>query len=178
MNWKENEFYPMKNFEEYYEINTNGDIRSFDRRVKMFGGFTRVMKGRIRRTYISNGYVKIDLTVEGKVYRTSLHRLVALQFIPNPENKSEVNHKDGNKLNNHVSNLEWVTTRENELHAYKTGLKGTGEKHPNTFFKDEDIIAIRQLASQGISKKVIARLYNTRIDNIYRYVNKTRWTHL
>ena len=57
-------------------------------------------------------------------YRTyKIHRLVAENFIPNPENKKEVNHIDGNKHNNHVSNLEWVTTSENRLHAFRTGLQ-------------------------------------------------------
>jgi hypothetical protein len=65
-----------------------------------------------------NGYFRIRLN--GKKY--SIHRLIAETFIPNPDNKPEVNHKDGNKLNNHISNLEWVTHSENTKHAFKMGL--------------------------------------------------------
>ena len=74
--------------------------------------------------------------VDGKTVK--VHRLVAKSYIPNPQNKPEVNHKDGNKQNNHVSNLEWVTSSENGLHSYKLGLskkehllKRTGINNPN-----------------------------------------------
>ena len=65
------------------------------------------------------GYLGVMLHKNGNVKRYQIHRLVANAFIPNIENKKEVNHKDGNKLNNHVDNLEWVTRSENILHSYK-----------------------------------------------------------
>ena len=69
-----------------------------------------------------NGYKYIGLTINNKHVNKSIHRLVAENFIPNPENKPEVNHKDGNKLNNDFSNLEWVTSKENQAHAIENGL--------------------------------------------------------
>lgn len=68
------------------------------------------------------GYVYVCLFKNNRQKTFRVNRLVALMFIPNPENKPEVNHKDGNKLNNCVSNLEWNTTKENIEHAYRTGL--------------------------------------------------------
>lgn len=65
----------------------------------------------------------VSLCKESKVFNASIHRLVAKAFIPNPDQKDTINHVDGNKLNNDISNLEWSTQGENNLHAYKTGLK-------------------------------------------------------
>ena len=68
-----------------------------------------------------NGY----LTILFGDSRLHVHQLVAKQFLPNPDNRTQVNHKDGNKLNNHVDNLEWATNGENQIHAYQTGLQTT-----------------------------------------------------
>lgn len=69
-----------------------------------------------------NGYLYINLRIDMMTVREYIHRLVAETFIPNPENKPAVNHIDGNKLNNDVNNLEWVTYKENAIHALRTGL--------------------------------------------------------
>lgn len=70
----------------------------------------------------SNGYFFVNLTYKKEIKNEPAHRIIAVSFIPNPENKPQVNHKDGNKLNNHVSNLEWCTRSENMKHAFKLGL--------------------------------------------------------
>ena len=78
----------------------------------------------------SNGYIICDLCKNGKVNTKHIHRLVAEAFIPNPNNYLEVNHKDGNKTNNCVNNLEWCSKKQNMEHAVKTGLIKTGVNHP------------------------------------------------
>lgn len=70
----------------------------------------------------TRGYMKVNLKVEGKSISRLVHRLVATEFIPNPEGKPEVNHKNGIHDDNRLSNLEWVTSEENNRHAYETGL--------------------------------------------------------
>lgn len=93
-----------------YEISTDGRAYSCKRDL-------------IMKPFLDEwGYQRISLHKNGKRNDVSIHRLVAEAFIPNPENKPEVNHKDGNKLNNNVNNLEWCTHSENILHACRTGL--------------------------------------------------------
>lgn len=79
------------------------------------------------RAINKKGYVKVSLITSHRKRKSfSLHRLVALAHIPNPENKPEVNHNDGDKLNNHKSNLSWATPQENTEHAIKLGLRYPG----------------------------------------------------
>lgn len=93
------------------------------------------------------GYVLISLTYDGKEKRRQLHRLVALAWIPNPDNLPQVNHKDGDKKNNRVSNLEWCTNLQNMQHAWSTGLMSnvTGGIPPVTYglIPDEHVREIR-----------------------------------
>jgi len=76
----------------------------------------------IREPSLNKGYPSICLRINKKTINKRIHRLVAEAFIPNPDNKKTINHIDGNKQNNHVSNLEWCTQKENVQHAYRIGL--------------------------------------------------------
>lgn len=100
----------LKGFEEYYSITEDGRI--FSKRSQRF----------LKASLKENGYVYIELNIEGDVYYKRVHRLVAETYIPNPDNKLMVNHKDGNKSNNHFTNLEWVSGSENNIHAIENGL--------------------------------------------------------
>lgn len=117
--WKD-----IPGYEGYYQVSNFGQVRSVDReRIDKLGRRLHV-KGKVRKLATSqDGYLEVDLNCNGIVKYMRVHRLVAITFIPNPENKPEVNHKDGDKKNNRMSNLEWVTTTENIRHAIQTGLK-------------------------------------------------------
>ena len=86
---------------------------------KVFGCTGRELK----QETTNRGYKRLSLSINGKHERWSVHRLVALLFIPNPEQKLQVNHIDGNKENNNVNNLEWCSASENCKHAFRIGLK-------------------------------------------------------
>ena len=102
---------PVIGYENYYEVSNFGRVR-------------RIQTGRILKGSTDyDGYSLVGLYLNQKVRMFRRHRLVAQAFIPNPDNKSEVNHIDGDKLNNFVGNLEWVSCQENIQHAWRTGLR-------------------------------------------------------
>jgi len=125
-----------------------------------------------------NGYCQISLCHNGKYAMYSIHRSVALAFIPNPENKPEVNHKDGDKQNNHVDNLEWATESENIKHAWDTGLckPKNGVDNGNSVLTEKEVLEIR--AIKGMTKRDIAKLYNIGEAAVGKIINRQRWNHI
>lgn len=157
----------IKGYEDLYLISKTGRIFSkITNRYKVFNKSTK--------------YLRIDLYKNGKVKWFSIHRLVALNFIPNPLKKLYVNHKDGNKLNNNVSNLEWVTHAENIQHSYKIGTHKIfqGENRKINKLTNKDVLNIVKLLNKGITQRKIANMFNvtqTCIGSIY--LGKT-WYHI
>jgi hypothetical protein len=108
---------------ENYEVSNLGNVRSIDRYVTNSNGITKLIKGKIlKKGNHTGGYHNVALTLNGNPKSYYVHILVAKTFIINSENKPEVNHKDGDKKNNQVVNLEWSTPKENTAHARSTGL--------------------------------------------------------
>ena len=136
--WKD-----IEGFEGFYQVSNLG-------RVKSLGGWcgTAKRKEKIRATHLTHdGYVKVRLIHRGKDKTKRVHRLVAEAFIPNSENEETVNHLDGNKQNNVVSNLEWVNRTGQMLHAYSLGLKSSrlGSENSNAKLADGQVKEIRKL---------------------------------
>lgn len=117
----------IKNFEGLYQIDEFGNVYSLDKRVNagIMYHTSVVKKGKqLKPETCKNGYKRVLLiSWENKRCHKLIHRLVAEAFIPNEYNLPQVNHKDGNKNNNHYSNLEWCTQQENNVHALKIGLR-------------------------------------------------------
>ena len=108
------EWQAVKGYEGLYEVSNQGRVKSLPRNTT---------KGKILVAEKNHrGYYRVGLTKNNKQKHFSIHRLVAEVFIPNPQNKPQVNHIDGNKQNNSVENLEWVTHSENMKHATEMGL--------------------------------------------------------
>ena len=99
-------------------------IKEFDHHtIDENGVVTNTKTGKVLTPNLrKNGYMLMTIYEFGKPYKRYLHRLIAEAFIPNPEHKRTINHIDGNKTNNSLSNLEWATDSENHKHAYRTGL--------------------------------------------------------
>lgn len=109
------------------------------------------------------------------------HRLVAEAFIPNLENKPQVNHKDGNPLNNRVENLEWCTNSENQLHSYRVLGRETpkGEEHHHSKLTQKEVLEIFKLANQGdLSQTKIAEIYGVKQITVSNIKTKRSWRWL
>ena len=104
-------FKDIKGFEGLYQISNFGNVKSLKRNIIL------------KPSSNGKGYLHIILYKNCKSKVGRIHRLVAQAFIPNPENKPQINHIDGNKSNNNVNNLEWVTNSENQKHAFALGLQ-------------------------------------------------------
>ena len=128
----------LKNFPNYL-ISQDGQIIN-----KLFN---RELKGHLS---LSTGYRYMTLRKDGKDVRQPLHRLLAMQFIPNPDNKPMVNHKDGCKINNSLDNLEWVTNQENVQHAYDLGINPKMTDRWNNINPVQEIYNVCELLQEGI----------------------------
>ena len=112
--WKD-----IKGYEGIYQVSNLGRIKSLER----IDNSNHKVKGKILKIIPENrGYSVVNLCKDGKCKTYKVHRLVAIAFLENPDNKPQVNHIDGNKKNNSILNLEWVTAEENINHAWDTGL--------------------------------------------------------
>lgn len=112
-------WHPCAGFETHYEVSNLGNVRSIERMVRHHKGGVKLSPSKIlKKAKNSAGYEIVSFCVDGIKSNQSVHRLVARAFIPNESNKPQVNHKNGCKADNQVTNLEWVTASENGLHSY------------------------------------------------------------
>lgn len=119
--WKD-----IPDYEGKYQISNKGRVKSLPRNDKFCKrGYEIIMKAFV----CGSGYQEVLLSLDDRRKPMLIHRMVAEAFVPNPDGKQEVNHKDGNKTNNDANNLEWVTPSENIRHSYDTQInKGRGRK--------------------------------------------------
>lgn len=149
-----------------YECNENGEIRN-------------TKTGRILRTFKGkDGYYRVSLFVLGKSKTYMLHRLILSAFIPNPDPSiyTEINHIDGNKDNNSLSNLEWCDRGYNQRHAYKNGLQPSkkGEKNGRSKLTEKDVSQIRQLLNY-FPQSTIAKMFGVSTSTISAIKMGVRW---
>ena len=161
--WKE-----VKDFEGLYLISDGGKIQSLHK--------WRGAEPKLKEPYLGKrGYYVVDLSKKQYRKNAKVHRLVAQAFIPNPDNKPQVNHIDGNKLNNNVSNLEWCTDKENKQHARKSGLSADYD-YKNAPKLTEDIA--RQIKyAEGYHREIAVR-FNVGVSTVTHIKRGSRWNHV
>lgn len=170
-----------KQFNDILEISNFGQIRTIERIVKGKGYKDtvtyRTVPSKIRKIQYQHSYPSIR---DRKKF-LRVHRMVAIAFVPNPHNKPHVNHKDGNKLNFHYSNLEWVTPKENNQHAIQNGLKKNipnGKDHWNVKLDEIQVITIRDCLNMGLTQQKIADYFKVHRTCISAIKLSYHWNHI
>ena len=172
------EWRPIQDYEGLYEVNNFGDVRSISRTMSYvrFGKQEqRHIPEKILSKVLNKGYLYVVLSRNGHEARPKIHRLVASAFIPNPDNKPEVAHNDGNRANNIVSNLRWATPVENEADKKLHGTHVCGRKVWNAKLHEHQIVEIR--TSQH-PHTVLSKKYGVSDSHISAIRKGNRWSFL
>ena len=178
------EFQSVIGYEGLYWINNSGDVLTFN--------WKNTGKRAILKPATDQGYKKVGLQKDGKLKTHRVHRLVAAVYIPNPDNKPMINHIDGNKANNNVSNLEWCTAKENTKHAIDNGLFhfNTSEQSANitpkrgelnglSKLKEFEVLEIRaKFKPRKYTRKMLSIEYGVKECTIKDVVLRKSWKHI
>jgi hypothetical protein len=171
----------IKEYEGIYQVSNDGQVRSLDKRVPCRYDSFATKKGKLLKPNINHeGYLRINLYNRNGIHKKySVHRLVAMAFIPNLEKKPQVNHINGIVGDNRVENLEWCTQSENQKHAYKIGLQKPvcGEKHGGSKLTENQVIWIRRLKGK-VTQKVLSKFFKIDPSVISNIHTGKRWKHI
>lgn len=180
--WKD-----VEEFKGYYEVSNLGRVRTKAIFIPHDGNFNKATGGYIKKHHViakgyvnRYGYLHTKLCKLGDCKHRTIHRLVAIAFLENPENYKQVNHIDGDKQNNRVDNLEWVSASQNIRHAYDTGLMNSdhlkGENHYNSKLTEQNVKEIREYyKNKELSQRGLAKKYGVGVTTIADIINNKTW---
>ena len=155
----------IKGFSDKYSVSDQGRIRS--QHTHQGATANRILKG----GRAGSGYRRVILHDGAGSHKSQyIHQLVARAFVKNPHNKPFVNHKDGDKTNNCVANLEWVTHSENHVHSRKVLKKTVGEANGQAKLTDVQVTAIKEASQTGLSQREIAEQFSISQSHVSRIV--------
>jgi hypothetical protein len=176
---------PIKGYEGFYEVSNLGRVKSLDR-IGIYPDRKIELKGKVlSKRIINHGYIGVKLYKDNKSKSISVHRLVAMAFIDNPHNYNEVNHINFIKDDNKVENLEWCNRSQNMQHAGLNGKLGgvkgmfLGSKSSRSKVKEEDVLEMRRLKTQGLSSTQIQKVFpSLGSRHIRDILNRVYWNHI
>lgn len=162
--WKE-----LIGFDYKYIMNIYGDVINITNGKCVF----------VKKSLNGSGYYRVHLKINNKHKDFVIHRLIAINFIPNPNNKPEINHKNGIKSDNSIDNLEWVNRSENVLHAFRNKLKisAKGERHGRSKLTEEDVFNIRKIGN-SLSAYKVGKMFSVGHRAIRLILIGETWTHI
>jgi hypothetical protein len=178
-------------YEGLYQVSNFGRVNSLGRVVvvkqdrydkpRAMHWKSKMLKPAISKSYPTSrhkGYVQVKLRKDGKTKNYEVHRLVAIAFVDNPNEKPVVNHIDANPSNNHHSNLEWCTIRENNAHTTRLGRRMHNGAYCTAKLNSKQVRIIKFLLLLGIHPIIIAKRFKTSRSNIYSIRKGDTWKHI
>lgn len=178
MNILNEEWRDCVGYEGLYQVSSLGRVRSMDRWIAYGDGRKRFYKGRVLKPSLNrDGYPVVNLGL-GKSVR--VHCIVAGAFIGDRPKGLDINHVDGCKANNHVSNLEYATRGQNICHAFANGLSiaSRGELSGKALLTEAKVLEIRDLLSQGYTNRAVAKMFGVSKDAISHIRLRKTWKHI
>lgn len=169
MDYKNEIWKDVTGYEGYYQVSNLGRFRSLDREIAFSDGRVHKYKGKIINGSVGrDGYIDVKLSKNNEMKTRKLHRLIAYEFLNVDLNKSdlEVNHKDLNRQNNNVDNLEWITHKENVRHSAKLGSykNKDGVNNGRATYSVQDVEIIRKMYDDGCSIMEIVKFFYPNLD--------------
>lgn len=167
--WKDIGIYDGIDYSGVYQVSNLGNVRTVDHCITDIQGRSHLLRGHMCSTFVTCQYERVHLSLNGKSKTVSVHRLVALAFVENPNNYKEVNHIDENKLNNAASNLEWCTRSYNQrYHSLRSGVTSSNKvKRPVRMVRPQKVCA-------NCGKVISQRAKTSLCLNCYRLLNPNR----
>ena len=168
---------PIVGYEGVYEVSDCGEVKSLDR-VDCRGNYLKSRKMRLSNS--TKGYKGVGLHMQGVRASYQVHRLVASAFLPNVQNKPQVNHIDGDKANNNLANLEWCTNGENQIHAFANGLNKSkiGSEHYSSKLTELEAQYAIWWLEAGMTCRDVAKTIDIKEVTISKIKQKRSWKHL
>jgi len=161
---------------EGYQVSSFGRVKGVDRLRKGKTGLRLTNGQEMKQVLNKKGYPEVRLRKNG-CHTRLVHKLVASAFMTKPEGCTQINHLNGIKTDNRLENLQWVTSSQNQLHAYKLGLQPSraGESNGRAILTDKKVTALKELYNSGKSAKEVSEIMNINLYTVRQIISGRTW---